>query len=218
MTPHRRRRGRQAGFTLIEMLVAIALLATIMGAMAGAFQIGLKSVGTAGAQVRAGGAHDLSTFEQQLSLDVARAGCVTVGSTAYGACSQSIAPGGSVIATCRAAVICLAWSQYSGANTGCQVDAFTQAAGGGSVVRNQYLASNWSTTIAHVNVTTAYGVTSLRPTITAASTPSGSSWLSQVQVSIKSLPLANNPNPPAATLVMKPVTADPGGQTETVLC
>ena len=220
--PSSARRRSQAGFTLVEMLVAIALLATIVGAMAGAFQIGLKSVGSGGAQVRAAGAHDLSSFEQQLSLDVARAGCVTLGATPYGACAQSVAPGGTVIATCRAAVICLAWSQYSGTNSGCQVDAFTQSGGaaGGSVVRNEYLASNWSTTIAHVNVTTTYGVTKLTPTTTPASPspPSGVSWISQLQMSITSLPVPASLNPPTAVLIMSPVTADPGGQAETVLC
>jgi hypothetical protein len=181
-------------------------------------------MGKGGAPDRAAGAHDLSSFEQQLSLDVTRAGCISVGATAYGACSKSVAPGGTVTAPCSGAVMCVAWSQYSGnANpgisaTGCLIDAYTQPGGAGhKVVRTEYAQGN-STPLMSTNVTTTDGVQSLAPSATTTTTASGATWVSALQLTITSSGVSATSNRPTATLQMRPLTADPGAQQVTVQC
>jgi len=72
---HRQRHG-EAGFTLIETVVSMALLVLIAGAIAGATSIGLHTVQSGGAGDRLAGDHDLFELEQMLGRDMARAECV----------------------------------------------------------------------------------------------------------------------------------------------
>lgn len=215
----RARRRQEAGFTLVEVLVSISILAIITGALAASFEVGFQSVGVGGSQARAAGAHDLSAFEQELSIDVTRASCISLGTaaTTYGACSQSIIPSGVEAATCSAAVLCVGWSQSSGNNVGCEVDAYTEPSGGGKVVRSVYLTPNWTTPIQSVNVTTTYGVIKLAPSVTQFSAVSGT-WVKQLAVTVTAKGVSASSNPPTGTLTVVPLTTDPGGQAETVLC
>src|SRR5438105_2500515 len=72
---HAKRRGEN-GLTLIELLVALAILGLIATSIAGAFLIGLHVVGNRGDQVSLKGNNDLLAFEQQLGKDIARADCL----------------------------------------------------------------------------------------------------------------------------------------------
>jgi prepilin-type N-terminal cleavage/methylation domain-containing protein len=222
----RHRRRTERGFTLVELLVAIGLMTLVMAALMAGFQVGIKALGTGGAPDRAAGAHDLSSFEQQLSMDVTRASCISVGSSAYGACAHSVAPGGTVIASCSSAVLCVAWPQYSGnANPGisaigCLFDAYTQPGGSGKkVVRTEYVVMQGTAqSLARVNVTTADGVQSLAPTVTSTSTSSGVVWVSSIQMTVTATGVKGGSTRPSGTLQMRPLTVDPGAQQETVQC
>jgi prepilin-type N-terminal cleavage/methylation domain-containing protein len=217
--PRRRTRAGERGFTLIEVLVAITVVGLLMGALLVGFDIGIKTVGHGGAGDRAAGARDISSFEQQLSMDVTRAGCLSVGGAAYGACSQSVARGGAVISQCSTAVLCAAWSQSSRVSqvVGCHVDVYTQPSGAGKkVVRTEYKASSGTLTgLAAVNVTTADGV-SMTATPATVTPASGGTWLSLLSVTITSSGVVKSP--PTGTLQLRPLSVDPGGQAETVLC
>lgn len=216
----RRGHANQRGMTLIELLITIGLVGILMGAVVIGFDIGIKAVGHGGAGDRAAAARDLSSFEQQLSMDISRAGCISVGSTAYGACSHSVAPSGTVISACASAKLCVAWSQIvgsPGAPVGCHIDAYTQPGGAkAKVIRTEYLGST-STALHGASVTTADGVTLAIATSPPPQPPfSGTQWVAQVTATITGAGVVNSP--PSAVLQMQPMTADPGAQTETVLC
>src|SRR5437660_8874513 len=79
------RHRHELGLTLIEMIVSIAVLIIVGGAMAGAFGIGYHVVAKGGPSDRLTGAHDFMVLEQQLGKDGARAACAQVnGGTVYG--------------------------------------------------------------------------------------------------------------------------------------
>jgi prepilin-type N-terminal cleavage/methylation domain-containing protein len=66
----------QRGFTLIELLVSSGLLVLIAAAIAGATDVGVRTLGSGGAGDRLAGDHDLFALEQTLGRDMARAECV----------------------------------------------------------------------------------------------------------------------------------------------
>lgn len=72
-----RKRGQQCGFTLVEVIVAMAVTAVIGGAIVGAFAATTRTLTPGGSKDRLSGAHDLSFLEQNLSRDAARSSCIT---------------------------------------------------------------------------------------------------------------------------------------------
>lgn len=218
----RSRRPGQRGFTLIEVLIGITVISMLGGALAVAAGMGIRALGQGGANDRAGGAHDLSAFEQQVSADVSRSVCLAVGGSTYGACSHSVRPG-SVIAQCQAgaAVLCAAWNQLSDSPPSCHLATYSRDAGG-TVLRTEYLVSGGgvSRTAAH-NVTSIDGVT-IAVSVAAATPPSGVAWVSSVQVEVQSTGV--RANAPAATVTghdslnLRPLAVDPGAQPETTRC
>jgi len=121
---HRQRHG-EAGFTLIETVVSMALLVLIAGAIAGATSIGLHTVQSGGAGDRLAGDHDLFELEQMLGRDMARAECVynpqsttwvlpgyckaeSTSKPAYSTCaSPPSMPSGTTTV-----LLCVAWSEF----------------------------------------------------------------------------------------------------------
>ncbi len=64
--------GYQRGFTLIEIVVSLALMTIIAGAVGIAFTIGFKAIEPGGVQARLAGADDLEVMEQLLGQPTER--------------------------------------------------------------------------------------------------------------------------------------------------
>lgn len=151
--PARDEHAAQAGFTLIEILVSIAILAVIAGAIAGAFAITFKALAPGSAKDRFASSNDLSVLEQMLGRDGARAACITApdlstgtyhvygqtgartNPTNPGTCNSMTGYGGnnnpansalSVCATVPTSVaLCFGWPQVS--DSSCHVAIYTSA-------------------------------------------------------------------------------------------
>jgi len=106
--PHRLRRGDEHGFTLIEALVSIAILAVIGAAMGTIFSVGFRTMlapGSASDHLTAAG--DLMSFQRSLSQDVERAECVeALGQGPYGACAP-------FAGRCTQSDICVQWADIT---------------------------------------------------------------------------------------------------------
>jgi prepilin-type N-terminal cleavage/methylation domain-containing protein len=163
-----KRRGEN-GLTLIELLVALAIMGLIATSIAGAFLIGLHVVGTRGDQVSLKGNNDLLAFEQQLGKDIARADCLRASGAPPAGFGQQPIPtssGGTVgcqssvyrspTSTCQTGyLVCLAW--YAPGTLIC--DTVTYSEGSGFIVRTDsvtgtqqrvstgdlHVAAGWST-------------------------------------------------------------------------
>jgi prepilin-type N-terminal cleavage/methylation domain-containing protein len=126
------REGRpdEHGFTLIETLVSLALLALIAGVLGTVYTVGLRALAPGGPTARLGGADDFMVLEQTLGRDGSRAGCIQMqGLTVYGQTSSTCTTTtgyGKVTTYCAPAVLppavlCFAWPQDSGSTWSCHV-------------------------------------------------------------------------------------------------
>lgn len=202
VNPPRRQHRRQLGLTLIEMLVTIAILATIGGSIAGAFAIGLKILAPGNAQARLTGSHDLLAFERQIGADVARADCLAApGQTSLpsGGCAASVQKTPSTCVT--GYVLCLAYSVPGSAT--CHTITYSQLA-------NDVLTRTDSKSGITARFTT--GGLMVTPTWTpVATTNNGYNWTKQVVVAVtqQGTPRAPTSHPSAATYRLVPLVADP---------
>jgi prepilin-type N-terminal cleavage/methylation domain-containing protein len=145
----RRRHRRHSGFTLIEIMVSLALLALIGGSITAVTAVGIRTVGPGGAGHRLTGDHDLIALEQMLGKDIGRAECVYEPPTASaiysttGECkstgpahsyctSPPSLPAGATV------LFCTAWSQYwetpapAGTSGSCHIAAYYRYISGGT--------------------------------------------------------------------------------------
>ena len=207
--PSRPRHRGAAGLTLVELLVAITVLAMIGSALGGAFAIGLRALGPGGTQERLAGNHDLLAFEQQISADVARADCLAApGQTAIptGGCGASVQRAPSTCGT--AYLLCMAWYQPGSAS--CHTVVY-------SLQRDQTLlrtdiafAGGTPTTGSSIRV--SINPVRVKATWTARVTTTASyQWTDAVSVKVtqRGAPGAPLANPATATFVVIPLAVDP---------
>lgn len=203
MRTSRRRRHGELGFTLIEVLVSIAILAIIGGVVATAYSVGLSILQPGGPQTRFLASHNLMVMEQVLGKDGARASCVKVpGSGTYGACSKNFPS-----ANCPAADLCFGWPQVS--DSTCHVSDY--AVGSGVVAtRTEYVAG--VATPAQADTLTRESPVNIVIDVANVKTvtPTGESytWLRSLPVTVTGTGLAN---PPSQKLVLHPIASDPAG-------
>jgi prepilin-type N-terminal cleavage/methylation domain-containing protein len=116
------RQGGEHGFTMIETLVSLALLALIAGVLGTVYTVGLRALAPGGPSSRLGGADAFMVLEQTLGRDGSRAGCIQIqGGSVFGQTGSTCTTTGSTTtgfgkATtfCSTAVLCFAWPQETG--------------------------------------------------------------------------------------------------------
>ena len=211
----RPRRHGERGFTLIELIVSITLLAGMGVALWAAASMGIKALGNGGAGDRAAGAHDIAAFEQVVSADVTRAQCIGLGASTYGTCTHSVLLGAAGVCS-GTTLLCVAWSQYTGTTLGCHVTAYSQASPGAPVVRKEYVMQAGAPVLQSgvFHVTTVVAGVSVALSASGLMPWSGTVWVSRVTLTVTDTSVPRNP--PKATLVMRPLTSDPGVNAETL--
>jgi prepilin-type N-terminal cleavage/methylation domain-containing protein len=208
---HRRRRG-QLGLTLTELLVALAILSTIAGSIAGAFAIGFKILGPTGAQATLVGNHDLLAFEQQIGADVARADCLAAPGqtsipTGIGACAPSVQHNPSSCSSSQYTtyLLCLAWYAPGASRPTCHTVTYWQHPGT-KVVQRSDLTTGTTARIATGGLTVTASWT---PTATSNN---GYKWTSSVKVVVTQQSITGAPaatKAPTTTFYLVPLAADP---------
>jgi prepilin-type N-terminal cleavage/methylation domain-containing protein len=214
----RHQHARELGFTLIELIVSLAILAIIAGAIAATFSVGLRVLARGGPQDRLAGAHDLATLEQVLGRDAARAACIQIqgGATVYGRASPSSGPCSSAtgygkVGGCSTApaTFCFAWPQYTSPNWSCHVAVYTTASQ--IIMRTEYAVPIGAGASAVSSIPeTADTVTLQIGTLSTVTVSDGNyPWLRTLPVNIKATGVGKNPFSQA--LALHPVASDPGG-------
>ena len=213
--PGRGHHRGQHGFTLVEVIVSIILLAIIGSAIGATVSIGFRVLLAPGSSNdRLAGAHDQMALEQVLANDVGRAACivapVTGDSTAYGSCGQgftSATPPG----TCSAALLCIGWVVFADGNPEsglCQVAAYTS--GAAFIARSEY-AGGSLVSADRVTTDPARIAAGPSPSLATFTASSGESWISSLTLRITSNGVPAQQNPPNGVFQLRPLAADPAG-------
>ena len=209
------RHSHECGFTLVEVIVSMAILAIIGGAVAAIFSVGLEVLRPGGPQTRVLGSHDLMVLEQALGKDGARAACVqtpTAG-TPYGSCANGFAKLDAA-GDCPSADLCFGWPQVSDAS--CHVAVYAIGSNT-TALRTEYaVSSSGSVSVVAASVPLAREVAAnIQVGAVVAVTPPGEtySWVRSIPVSITALGVTNGPS---ETLVLHPIATDPAGSASAI--
>jgi prepilin-type N-terminal cleavage/methylation domain-containing protein len=209
--PRRRARSGQSGFTLVELLVSVIILALIGVSIAAAFTVGFHVLGNRGDQVALAGSNDVLAFEQQLGRDIARADClaasgqttIPIYATGVRGCQHSVNNSPTV---CQPSgyQLCLSW--YLPGSKPCHT--ITYKGGSGFVNRVDTLVDPLTgTTTKNTQISTGDLSLSASWTPTATAT-SGNTWTTLVSVQVTQL-LAGARNPVSTTFRVVPMVDDP---------
>lgn len=227
--PQRSRARGQGGFTLIEVLVSVAILTILGGVFAGVFGVGYKTLGPQGSGARLSASADLMVFEQLLSRDVAQASCVYIPHSAsapsgpygpYGSCSNLFASAHAQ-ATCNnwswngqasVAVLCLAWPQLS--SNSCQVAVYGVVTNGqitGQVRRQEYsIAAGDPTYLDPTGGQAVTGSSDAQVSVSVSAPATTGGWITSLPVTVTTSALSN---PPTGSFILRPVAEDPAALT-----
>lgn len=209
------RRRHESGFTLIEVIVSMTILAIIGGAIAAIFSVGLEVLRPGGPQARLLGSHDLMVLEQALGKDGARAACVQTpaSNTPYGSCRNGFAKLHAA-GDCPSADLCFGWPQI--ADSSCHVAVYAIGSNT-TALRTEYAVSSSgsvSTPAASLPLAREVAV-NIQVGVVAAVTPPGEtySWVRAIPVSITTVGVTKGPS---ETLVLHPIATDPAGSASAI--
>lgn len=205
--PGRGRRSGERGFTLIELIVTMAISTLVAGALAGGFAAASSALRPGGVADHLAGANDEMVFEQVLSRDVSRASCVEIaGANNIGGCPPVFA-NATVATACAAARLCVAWPLL--ADSACHIAAYTQPVSPGVVHRTEYKVSSAGASTVE---TTGMGTDAFKLLNFTANT-SGGAWLTSLTVTLTSALKGTGVllNPTHVTLDLGVLVASPSG-------
>jgi prepilin-type N-terminal cleavage/methylation domain-containing protein len=210
---HRRSRD-QSGFTLVEALISLAILAVVSSVIVVVFSVGLRTILAPGASdSRLAASSNLMLLQELLSKDVERAACVaTSPSNALGDC-------GSVLSRCEsggtwvgADQVCVGWPEITENGSppspavSCQVVAYAVRVAG-RVEREAWFGSSSSSD-------EILGSSQAAVSLAAVLQPGQpANPLGSLQVTLSSsVPSpAVLANPPTATFTLQPLATQPTG-------
>lgn len=192
MTARRASRTGERGFTLVEVLVCLALLAIVGAVMGVVFTVGMRSILAPGAsRDRLTAASDAISVQQLLSTDVRRATCIAVpsatSSETFGSCVAETSP---FQGECSSTELCLEWPDLTAAD---QCDVAIYGLGAQQVTRTVWLAGAPSGAVSYPVVVTP----------SAPSAPAGA-WPVELEVTVTSTG-AQLVNPPSVSLDLQPL-------------
>jgi prepilin-type N-terminal cleavage/methylation domain-containing protein len=208
------RHQRECGFTLIEVIVSMTILAIIGGAIAAIFSVGFEVLRPGGPQARLLGSHDLMVLEQALGKDGARAACVQTpaSDTPYGSCRNGFAK--LPDRDCPDGDLCFGWPQIS--DSSCHVAVYAIGSNT-TALRTEYaISSSGSVSVVAASLPLAREVAvDIKVGAVAAVTPSGEaySWVRTIPVSITTVGVTKGPS---ETLVLHPIATDPAGSASAI--
>jgi prepilin-type N-terminal cleavage/methylation domain-containing protein len=189
VTPRRGSRAGERGFTLVEVLVSMALLAIIGTVMGAVSSVGMRAILVPGAsRDRLAAASDAIGVQQLLSTDVHRATCISIPSATspglFGSCEHETSP---FQGECSVSELCLEWPDLTAAG---QCDVAIYSLGAQQVSRAEWLGGTEAATISY-------------PVVVTPSARSGA-WPMELEVTVTS-PNARLANPPSVTLDLQPL-------------
>ncbi len=192
MTPRRGSRAGERGFTLVEVLVCLALLAIVGAVMGVVFSLGMRAILAPGAsRDRLDAASDAIAVQQLLATDVHRATCIAVPSATspetFGSCATETSP---FQGECSGSELCLEWPDLTSAG---QCDAAIYSLGAQQVTRTAWLGGTGAGAISY-------------PVVVTPSTPSApeGAWPVELQVTVTTTG-AHLINPPSVSLDLQPL-------------
>lgn len=206
----------ECGFTLIEVIVSMTILAIIGGAIAAIFSVGFEVLRPGGPQARLLGSHDLMVLEQALGKDGARAACVQTpaSDTPYGSCRNGFAKlHTDKINDCPDADLCFGWPQVS--DLSCHVAVYAIGSNT-TALRTEYsVSSSGSVSKVAASVLAREGAVNVQVGAVVAVAPPGEtySWVRSIPVSITTVGVAKGPS---ETLVLHPIATDPAGSASAI--
>ena len=214
--PSHRRHVREGGLTLIEMIVALAIVAVMAGSVGAIFSVGLLTLKPNGTTDRLAGANDFMVLEQQLGRDGGRAACIQLPTGAkYGSCSSGHGYGNFLSAPGCTNSLCLAWPQLSDGS--CQVALYN--VGSKVIVSRALYVVNAAGAVSlslKVQLTSDHADLAVASPLTVAD-PSGHTWPREVDIAFTAEGNGNGGFVTfSKTIALHPVSTDPDGATAAV--